>query len=174
MAINHYPSIMVITETRMGGDRAAKIIEGLPFDGFFCTKTIGYAGGLWLLWKKDEVDVFVLSSTELEIHATIRVCNSNSTWLISTVYASPRIIERKILWSNLSEVAKLHNIPWLMLGDFNETLCGDDKLGGRQVNLNKAIEFKDCLDACNLIDLGFFGPKFTWSNQRQITNLILE
>lgn len=46
MLVNHYPSIMVITETRVGGDRAKKIIEGLPFDGFFCTETIGYAGGL--------------------------------------------------------------------------------------------------------------------------------
>ena len=83
-------------------------------------------------------------------------------------------MERKILWSNLFEVAKLHNLPWLLLGDFNETLCGDDKLRGRQVNLNRAIYFKGCLDSCNLIDLGFSGPKFTWSNQRQVTDLILE
>ena len=135
---------------------------------------LGYVGGLWLLWKKDEVDVFVLSSTEQEIHATIQVCNSDSTWIISSVYASPRFMERKILWSNLSEVAKVHNLSWLLLGDFNETLCGNDKLGGRQVNLNRAIEFKDCLDSCNFIDLGFSRPKFTWSNQRQITELILE
>lgn len=111
MAVNRYPSIMVITETKVGGDRAAKIIEGLPFDGYFYTETIRYAGDLWLLWKKDEADVIVLSSTEQEIHATIKVCNSNSTWIISTVYASPRIMERKILWSNLSEMAKLHNLP---------------------------------------------------------------
>ena len=49
MAVNHFPAIMIITETRVGGDRATKIIEGLPFDGFFVTETIGYAGGLWLL-----------------------------------------------------------------------------------------------------------------------------
>ena len=102
MAVNRYPSIMVITETKVGGDRAAKIIEGLPFVGYFYTETIRYAGDLWLLWKKDEVDVIVLSSTEQEIHATIKVCNFNSTWIISTVYASPHIMERKILWSNLS------------------------------------------------------------------------
>lgn len=70
MAVNHFPSIMVIIETRVGGDRAAKICEDLPFDGFFATKTLGY-GKLWLLWKKDEVNVFVLSSTEQEIHATV-------------------------------------------------------------------------------------------------------
>ena len=51
MAINHQTSIMMITETRVGGDRAKKkkIIEDLPFDGSIVTDTIGYAGGLWIL-----------------------------------------------------------------------------------------------------------------------------
>ena len=65
------------------------------------------------------------------------------------------------MWSNLAKVAQLHNLPWLMLGDFNEVLCGKDKFGGRRINLNRALEFKDCLDAYNLLDLGFSGPKFT-------------
>jgi len=55
---------MIIIETRLGGDRAIRIIEELPFDGFFTTETIGYVGGLWLLWKRDEVDVFMLSAME--------------------------------------------------------------------------------------------------------------
>lgn len=75
----------------MGGDRAAKIIEGLPFDGFFAIDTIGYTEGLWLLWKREEVEVFMLASMEQEIHATIKECNSDLTWLISSIYASPRI-----------------------------------------------------------------------------------
>lgn len=49
MVMNHFSSITIITKTRIGGDKAAKIIEGLPFDGFFITETIGYAEGLWLL-----------------------------------------------------------------------------------------------------------------------------
>ncbi|KAL4643938.1 hypothetical protein ACB092_02G127500 [Castanea dentata] len=49
MVVNHHPSIMVITETRVGGERAKRIIEELPFDGFLTTETIGYAGGLWIL-----------------------------------------------------------------------------------------------------------------------------
>ena len=97
MAVNYFPSVMIITKTRVGGDRAARIYEDLPFDGFFVTETIGYVGGLWLLWKKEEVDVFVLSSTKQEIHAIVKVHNSDLTWLISPIYASPRIAERKIL-----------------------------------------------------------------------------
>lgn len=61
-----------------------------------------------------------------------------------------------------------------MLGDFNEVLSGDDKYGESQINLNKALEFKECLDNCKFLDLGFVGPKFTWTNKRPITSLILE
>ena len=64
MAINHRPAIFVVIKTRVGGDRVAKIIEGLPFDGFITTETIGYAGSLWILWKSEEVEVLPLSLTE--------------------------------------------------------------------------------------------------------------
>ncbi|KAL0014984.1 hypothetical protein SO802_002053 [Lithocarpus litseifolius] len=49
MAMNYSPTIMVITETRVGGDKAGRIITELPFDRFIITKTIVYAGGLWVL-----------------------------------------------------------------------------------------------------------------------------
>ena len=174
MIVNHSPVIMVITKTRVGGDRARKIIEDLPFDGSFVVDTIGYIGGLWLLWKKDEVDISMLSFTEQEIHATMKVCSNKLSWLLSSIYASPRIVKRKILWSNVSQVAQLHNMSWLLLGDFNEVLTGEDKFGGRSINLNRALDFKDCLDTCNLLDLGFSGPKYIWLNWRQLTDLILE
>ena len=57
-------------------------------------------------------------------------------------------------------------MPWLLLEDFNKVLTGEDKFGGKSINLNRALDFKDCLDTCNLLDLGFFGPKYTWSNRR--------
>ena len=104
----------------------------------------------------------------------MKVCNSNTTWLISSIYASPHLVERRILWSNLSKVAELHSLPWLVLGDFNEILSGEDKFGRWRLNLNRAIEFKDCIDFCNLLGLGFSRPKFTWSNLRQVSDLILE
>ena len=174
MATNHNPAIMVITKTRMGGDRAAKIIADLPVDGFITIETIGYARGLWVLWKIEEADIDLLAATKQEIHATVKVCCSNLTWFISAIYASPRLAERRLVWSNLSEIAKLHNHPWLMLGDFNEILSSEDKYGGNHINLNRALEFKACLDNCNFLDLGFSGPKFTWTNKRPISSLILE
>ncbi|XP_030963126.1 uncharacterized protein LOC115984297 [Quercus lobata] len=75
MVVNHNMAIMVIMKTRMGGDRAERIIANLPFDGFITTKTTDYARGLWVLWKKDEAEIELLASTEQEIHATIKLDN---------------------------------------------------------------------------------------------------
>ena len=104
----------------------------------------------------------------------MKVQTSDPIWLISAIYARPRLSKRRILWDNLKIVAQLQNLPWLMLRDFNEVLSGEDKFGGNRVNLNRALQFKECLDDCNMVDLGFAGPKYTWTNHRPISALILE
>ena len=107
----HAPLLMVITETRMSGARAIELIESLPFDGSVVADTIGFAGGIWMLWRTDLVHVDVLASTEQEIHAIIRVRSQSLTWIISAIYASPRFVERCMLWENLKLIATLHDLP---------------------------------------------------------------
>ena len=70
------------------------------------------------------------------------------------------------------EVVANHNLPWIMMGDFNEVLMGSKKFKGRPVNIRRALKFQDCLDACGMIDMGFSGAKYIWSNLRCITDLI--
>ncbi|KAK7856985.1 hypothetical protein CFP56_020466 [Quercus suber] len=60
----HQPAIFVVTENRIDGPRADSIIRGLPFDGAYSTETIGFAGGIWLLWRSELVDMDILSATE--------------------------------------------------------------------------------------------------------------
>ncbi|XP_023918482.1 uncharacterized protein LOC112030031 [Quercus suber] len=171
---NHDPAILVVMETRVGGERARAITDNLPFDGVIHMDTIGYAGGLWVLWMSEKVEVSSLASTEQEIHISVKVRPSNLSWLFSAIYASPRSAERHILWNNLIKVADLHNMPWVIAGDFNEPLLEDDKFGGRAVSVNRSLLFKECLDYCNMIDIGFSGPRFTWSNRREVQALIQE
>uniref|UniRef100_A0A2N9ERH6 CCHC-type domain-containing protein n=1 Tax=Fagus sylvatica TaxID=28930 RepID=A0A2N9ERH6_FAGSY len=168
------PDILILTETRLGGDRAAELARSFPLDGFLCTNTIGFAGGIWILWKTEVVEVGHLCSTEQEIHASVKVRGSNSLWLISAIYASPRRSERRILWENLKIIASLNNLPWVMLGDFNDILLCEEKWGGNRPSNSRIREFRNCLNACNMIDLGFSGPKYTWSNCHDMNSLIME
>ena len=174
LAQRHNPAILVVMETKLGGARAKEITDRLPFDGAIHTETIGFAGGLWLLWNADLVEVVQLAKTEQEIHVEVKVLATNLSWIFSAVYASPREVERNILWENLIKVAELHNKPWVIAGDFNEPLLDEDKFGGRPVSIHRSLLFKDCLDKCNMVDLGFSGPRYTWTNRRELNNLIQE
>ena len=115
-----------------------------------------------------------MNSTEQEIHAIVSPLSSNCIWLFSLIYASPRITERCCLWDNLEILAGLHNLPWLIMGDFNEVVSGREKFGDNRVNVCRATKFNNFMDSCNMIDLGFVGLRFTWTNKRGLDGLILE
>ena len=120
------------------------------------------------------MDISQLANTEQEIHVIVKIRSSNLNWLLSTIYASPRCAERQVLWSNLKMMAEVHEMPWVMTGDFNEPLMEGDKFGGRGLTVSRALQFKECLDACSMIDIGFSGPRFTWTNRREVQALIQE
>lgn len=59
-----------------------------------------------------------------------------------------------------------------MLGDFNELLSSSDKLGWNLLNPRWVQMFKECLDLCGMVDLGFHGPWLTWVNKREVEHFI--
>lgn len=65
------------------------------------------------------------------------------------------------------------NHPWLVIGDFNEVTCQNEKFGGRRINYRKVNMYVNAMNYCKLIDLGYNGSKFTWTNKRR-NNPILE
>lgn len=48
----------------------------------------------------------------------------------TAVYASTCIALRARLWEYLNFVVGCHQVPWLLVGDFNKIHFVDDKLGG--------------------------------------------
>ena len=47
-------------------------------------------------------------------------------------------MERHVLWNNLIKVTEMHDMPWVLAGDFNEPLMEDDKFRGRAVIVSKS------------------------------------
>ena len=47
----HNLAILVVMETRIGGERAMGITNRLPFENVVHTNTIVLAKGLWMLWN---------------------------------------------------------------------------------------------------------------------------
>ena len=120
------------------------------------------------------MEISILSSTEQEIHALVKDLSSNFSWLLSAIYASPRHAKRRLLWENLSVVVELHALLWVIAGDFNEVLLGEDKFGASPVCISRALKFQDCLNNCGMIDLGFSSLRLTWTNRQPLPHLMQE
>ena len=59
-------------------------------------------------------------------------------------------------------------MPWVFFGDFNDMLAEKEKMGVLPLNTYRLNAFRDCIDNCGLMILGFHGPKFTWTNKNPI------
>lgn len=130
--------------------------------------------GIWLHWNSSMVQVEVLSLMEQEIDVLLQVQSLSFSWILSDIYASPKFENMCILWENLKKVSNHHDLPWILMGDFNEVLEESEKLGGNPLSIRRVQEYKESMNYCNLLDLGFSRPKFTWTNKRGIRNLIQE
>ncbi len=80
-------------------------------------------------------------------------------------------MDRCLLWNNLITVSDSHNLPWAIMGDFNEMISQDEKYGGNPICICRTQAYTECMDYCHLMDLGFSEPKFTWTNLRGVANL---
>lgn len=77
-------------------------------------------------------------------------------------------------WNVFSVNSEDSNIPWLCIGDLNHILSQSEKLGGQPYGSPSSCPFRSFIDRFGLIDLGFTGNPYTWSNNREGNDIIKE
>ncbi|GLT31842.1 hypothetical protein SLA2020_065500 [Shorea laevis] len=173
----HSPVMMLILETKLAGDRARDSASNL-YSSYHIVDAEGYAGGLWLLWDRNQISVEVVSTSNQAIHAIVKVRNhptiSNVDWFFSGIYGRPQFDIRSLLWQELTNLAEYVFGPWIISGDFNDVLLQTKKFGGLPVNQTRIQAYSSCMNACNMMDLGFVGGRFTWVNMQSDGQIIRE
>ncbi|XP_047264380.1 uncharacterized protein LOC124896702 [Capsicum annuum] len=127
-------------------------------------------GKIWIFWTQD-VSCKVLESDDQQITYEFKHVEHPSTFLMTFIYAKCRDHLRRPLWDRLLQVATTE-LPWCTVGDFNVITDLDEKLGGIPYNMKKSFDFIGVIESCGLLDIGFHGQKYTWCNQRSITDRI--
>ncbi|XP_074305288.1 uncharacterized protein LOC141640382 [Silene latifolia] len=64
--------------------------------------------------------------------------------------------ERISLWERLRAISINLNLPWICMGDFNISLSQDERVGFIPHDRD-ITEFRDCIDACSLVDHPYTG-----------------
>lgn len=89
------------------------------------------------------------------------------------LYGSPILQSRTSVWNLISQNMEPRNASWLLISDFNQIELPSHKLGGRR-ELKGAITYINLRLKNNLIDLHSNGVNFTWKNNREGKDLIIE
>ena len=142
----------------------------LGYSGSFAVSSVGLSGGLALFWLHS----FSVSLKGYNSHCIDVVISKDgcTPWRVTFVYGEPRRDRRHEFWSLLSRLRSAWGGPWICCGDFNEVLCSDEHLGANDRSEAQMSLFRDCLDECGLVDMGFTGPKYTWNNRQLGDDLV--
>lgn len=69
-------------------------------------------------------------------------------------------------WTLLERLTCIFSYPWCCFSDFNEVLNLQWKSWGNDRNINMVAKFREVVQACNLVNMGYKGYLFTWLNRR--------
>lgn len=88
------------------------------------------------------------------------------SFFLTCVYGEPASDGKSVVWERLSRLGVSRSAPWSIVGDFNEILNNDEKLGGPRRSESSFKPFKDMRNCCNMDELNSKGDMFTWSGKR--------
>ena len=164
------PNVVFLMETRLFASSLEWLRIRLNMRGCLGVERQGQGGGLALMWDAS-VNVDIQSYSSHHINAEVRQ-SDGTQWRITGFYGYPEVALRDRSWALLRHLGTLSDVPWLALGDFNE-ITQQEKLSGRlDRNANQMAAFREALLDCSLLDLGYVGPAFTWSNNRLHSDLV--
>lgn len=87
-------------------------------------------------------------------------------WSFTGIYCPCYPSGKAFFWSSLNQISISISEPWLILGDFNSIISQAEKNGGNPFSSSSSTNLSAELSNLGLIDLGFHGHPFTWSNKR--------
>jgi exonuclease III len=169
-----HPSLVFLMETKLRSKKMELIRCKLGFKNLFVVDCVGKGGGgLAFLWK-EEVELEIQNFSSRHINGIVTNPLSNQRWKFTGFYGQPDVARRYEGWDLLKQLANLAPEPWLCIGDFNEVLTMTEKWGGGVRANSQMREFQITMEFCEFTDLGYSGPKFTWSNCREEQDFIKE
>ena len=100
--------------------------------------------------------------TSSKNHIDCIIGGTEGAWRFIGFYGEPITHKRHESWALLWKLHSQFNLPWLCAGDFNEIAKGAEKQGGSNCSHSQMQLFRDTMDVCLFINLGFKGNPFTW------------
>ncbi|KAA3460557.1 reverse transcriptase [Gossypium australe] len=161
MLKQHNPDMVFFMKTKVNDRRMERIRRRSGFINGIEVGANGSRGGLCLAWR-EECKVSLRTFSKNHIDVLIEERNVQEVWRFTGFYGSLYVNGQLTSWSLLRALGQEQQFSWLICGDFNEILYSFEKSGGQPREERKITAFREVLDECQLMDMGFQGTWFTW------------
>lgn len=161
-----------LLETRVKENKSENIINSVfPDWSFLSNYDSNRLGRIWIVWNPTTRVTPFFTSAQM-ITCSVLLEGAENEFFCSFVYASNYVEERKKLWEDIRnhhESPLLQSKPWILYGDFNEILKGEEH---SLFHVNPTIplgmrDFQNVVRYCSLDDMKSHGPWLMWCNKRE-------
>ncbi|GKB95524.1 RNA-directed DNA polymerase, eukaryota [Tanacetum coccineum] len=132
------------------------------FDHSF-SEALGNSGGILCTWDSSifHKEHHIISDNFVALYGTW--IPNQLKLLVISVYAPQSLSSKQMLWSYISSLIVRWNGECLVMGDFNEVRCKEERWGST-FNAHGANVFNTFISSSGLIDVQLEGYAFTWAH----------
>lgn len=96
----------------------------------------------------------------------LKVKMGSLSFFMSSVYGDPVRAMRQQIWNWLANIGIGRDESWVLIGDFNELMNNNEKLGGSARNESTFWDFRNMAENCKIKEIRCSGNWFSWAGWR--------
>jgi hypothetical protein len=125
----------------------------------------GRSGGLCIYWK-NPLSLVLRNFSKYHIDMVVNELGEEP-WRLTAWYGEANWSLRFRTWDMMRFLKADCDLPWLSIGDFNEVLRREEQFGPNDRDIAQINLFWECVDVCELVDLGYQGLDWTFERRVQ-------
>ncbi|XP_026410952.1 uncharacterized protein LOC113306204 [Papaver somniferum] len=158
-------------QTKSSDSKVQSLLYSLNYPHLCSYNIRGGAGGIALLWK-DGFHLELMHHTSTMVNVIVHSGPTDSEWVLTCLYSSTYMAERQQQWQLIREMGDHMDLPWVIIGDFNSTLCISDRQSYAIHTAPSHPVITYTVDLLGLTDIPFTGNPYTWSNRKYSATFI--
>lgn len=122
------------------------------------------SGRIWLAWDPGYFQITKINETDQLIHNKVTNLVTNQIFFLTVIYARNNFDRRQELWRDLIQMKGQTIGPWCLMGDYNNILYSEERVGCEPTHPKEIEYFMDCINKIEVFDMQAIGFRYSWTN----------
>ena len=132
--------MIFLLETMVNEKNLLNILPQIGFDLYDYVIPQNHSGAITVLWNNGNIHASTLLKEQRAIHMLIHDPQKGQNSVVSRIYVPVQTKEKDQFWEHLVQLNRIFDVPWCLMGDFNELASPNEKGGDK---LLPTANFKD-------------------------------